>query len=837
MSRSILVLTMIASLLASCGRSPGGNPVQPPGTQSSSDSISTQSACPTENNRHLWGWWNIRILPESGDVEIVPIRSAEMHLNVVRLLEVDPCNSCLNIEDVKLHPGNELTCRVWIKHPLAPTKNLCAFDVRGVFVTGADYNFAGSGRMVSLGKDYPSLIDPDGYAALFNPTEFPPDSDILPALRYIPGLHANGGDLNATLNPFLAFAKDSERRLFGAGYPWTNRIVRIRVPENQSPIEFGYVVDACWMPVENVTNPWKDFPPEANCPEVYEIRYQMEEGLKPVAQSYAKINVDVLDHQGLDTIASVTVEAPQLFGGEVQLAYSCDTADGAHRFTSKITNEFGSPVGEYPLLVKVTDSQPDPNLGEIAAYNVFLLSVTTCWVQTWGGEGTDSGNSVAVDSLSNIYSAGQFSGTVDFDPGVGTEQFAAEHGAYVTKFASDGVFEWAKVWATENGSSASARGVTVDGCGYTYVTGSFDGTIDFDPGPGTDMRSGMNNIYLLQLDPNGSLEWARTWGSSGMDSGVGVQATQDGYVYLAGAFTGMVDFDPGSGNDFHTSNGGGDIFLARFNAGGLFQWARTWGGTGLLDLGEGVAVNEYGAVYVSGAFSEEVDFDPSTSVCKITSNGAQDCFISAFDTSGNFAWATAWGGSDDDAAHTVGAPCTGLAVVAGEFRGAVDFDPGPGDDTHDPPGYLSSFVSVFSWEGEFMKCTAWGATPEPPPSSCEPVTGLGVDTTGNLYVAGYFSGEVDFDPGGTSEIHEAVGGWDGFLSKFDSSGGHLWTQTWGGLDDDRGLGVAVAKNGSIYVTGFFRDKVDFNPGAEQDIRVSSGDSDVYLIKYSPSGEW
>jgi hypothetical protein len=175
-------------------------------------------------------------------------------------------------------------------------------------------------------------------------------------------------------------------------------------------------------------------------------------------------------------------------------------------------------------------------------------------------------------------------------------------------------------------------------------------------------------------------------------------------------------------------------------------------------------------------------------------------------------------------------------VVAGEFRNDVDFDPGPGDDTQDPPGILCSFVSLFDSDGVYIKANSWGRDPNWVPS-CEPVTGLDVDDTGNLYVTGFFSGQIDFDPGPDEEIHASNGGWDAFMSKFDVEGNHLWTSTWGGPGNDRGLGLAIADIGSIHAVGFFQDEVDFNPNDGVENHQSNGDRDAYLFKYTPSGEW
>jgi len=83
-----------------------------------------------------------------------------------------------------------------------------------------------------------------------------------------------------------------------------------------------------------------------------------------------------------------------------------------------------------------------------------------------------------------------------------------------------------------------------------------------------------------------------------------------GNAYVTGWYGGTTDFDPGPGEDWHTSNGAWDIFLSKFDSAGSVLWAKTWGGTGL-EQGWGAAVDGSGNSYVTGFFEGTVDFDPS----------------------------------------------------------------------------------------------------------------------------------------------------------------------------------------------------------------------------------
>ena len=296
-------------------------------------------------------------------------------------------------------------------------------------ITGADYYFPEFNKWIARGDTIPKLLLPNGYTNLYNPTEF--GGSFGPKiLKYIKGKYATGGNLNATLNPYIAFHRDSPRRMFEAGGMET-RTIWLQLPSG--PLELGYAVDACWTYVDKVSDPVTDFPPEANCLEAYDVNVQIGSGMEPVQGSSEPMEIVVFDHQGLSTISAVLIEAPDLFDGVKQVNYSEDVGPDNYLFKGSLTNEKGAPVGDYPLLIRVIDTAKDANLGQVDAWFMYTVKVGGAkgWVRTWGGPangfgGTpDAGNSVAVDKSGNIYVGGTFYLTVDFDPGSGVDNHTA----------------------------------------------------------------------------------------------------------------------------------------------------------------------------------------------------------------------------------------------------------------------------------------------------------------------------------------------------------------------------------------------------------------------------
>ena len=112
----------------------------------------------------------------------------------------------------------------------------------------------------------------------------------------------------------------------------------------------------------------------------------------------------------------------------------------------------------------------------------------TQWAVAWGGSGTSTngGTAIAVDSSGNVYSAGHFNGTADLDSGAGTNNFTTDSGidtGYMVKHNSSGAYVWGNAFPVTGDSRM--YGLASDGSSNVYLSGYFQGTMDFDPGSDT----------------------------------------------------------------------------------------------------------------------------------------------------------------------------------------------------------------------------------------------------------------------------------------------------------------------------------------------------------------
>lgn len=260
-------------------------------------------------------------------------------------------------------------------------------------------------------------------------------------------------------------------------------------------------------------------------------------------------------------------------------------------------------------------------------WDAFILKFDeggTCrWVRCWGGPAYDDCTCIAVDRAGNAYGGGMFaSATADFDPGPGAFYLHANNPSsdwglvdvFLTKLDAEGYFQWARAWGESNHWDA-AQGVALDSATNVYVSGYFADTVDFNPlGVASNLTSrGLDDAFLCKYTPDGAFVWAQSWGGSTNDYARGLAVDGAGFVYVSGDFSSTnVDFDPGPGVNLHSSNGGKDIALSKFDLNGRLVLARTCGGIDDDAAFGGVAVDRSGNAYEVGAYAGTVDFGPLT---------------------------------------------------------------------------------------------------------------------------------------------------------------------------------------------------------------------------------
>jgi|GEM_PF-1658858 len=454
----------------------------------------------------------------------------------------------------------------------------------------------------------------------------------------------------------------------------------------------------------------------------------------------------------------------------------------------------------------------------------FIISVIKCyipppidwiWAKAISGDnsreemGVPGVYAIATDTANEVYTAGYFYGSVDFNPGPG-EFFMSPLGTsdgFVCKLNTSGQF----VWAIQIGGEAGgviAYDITTDDSGGIYITGGFSYYADFDPGPQTHFlySIGEEDLFILKLNYNGQFQWVKNLGGDfGNCRGTNIKVeAPTGNVYTTGAHSGEIDFDPGPGTYMlGNSDLEYNIFISKLDNNGNFIWAKEiQGSTDIAaTTGTSIAVDPInGNVYTTGQFYGTCDFDPGNGIDNITSNGSADIFLLKLDSNGNHIWAHHIGGNAIDYCPSIalGSPGNEKIYLSGGFSETVDFD--PGSSVFNLTSAFDLFVCKLDSSGNFIWARSLGGA-----SGISYYTGsyLCVDTLHRETVSltGGFLGTADFDPGPETFLLTSNGGTDIFLSKIDSSGNFIFVKTAGGAGNDAAISLALDHDSKFLITG------------------------------------
>ncbi|MGZ4037733.1 MAG: SBBP repeat-containing protein, partial [Bacteroidia bacterium] len=332
------------------------------------------------------------------------------------------------------------------------------------------------------------------------------------------------------------------------------------------------------------------------------------------------------------------------------------------------------------------------------SWDIFVLKLDASgnfvWVKQMGGPSNEYGASLALDAANNIYVTGYFIGTPDMDPGAGTftlSSVANGYDIFALKLDPSGNFGWAR----QMGGPGTDLGyeIAVDGSGNSYITGTFEDTCDFNPGPlvYSLVSKGYADAFIVKLNTAGNLVFAYQIGSSFTDYGSAVCVDPSGNCFVSGTSPDTIEVHSASGTYTMIAADGRDIYLANYSpSGNLIRCLQTggpsFGGVNYM------TTDPAGNIYLAGAFEGTYDFDPSPSTYSLTSYGEEDGFILKLDNSENFVWAKQIGGDDNDDCIAIAVNNGGDVVVAGTFKSTCDFDPGPSSYTYTEAGGIDAFV-------------------------------------------------------------------------------------------------------------------------------------------------
>jgi uncharacterized repeat protein (TIGR01451 family) len=201
-----------------------------------------------------------------------------------------------------------------------------------------------------------------------------------------------------------------------------------------------------------------------------------------------------------------------------------------------------------------------------------------------------------------------------------------------------------------------------------------------------------------------------------------------------------------------------------------------------------------------------------------------DCQLTSLD------WVYSVSGENNDEGTAICNDATGNVIVTGYFDGSIDLDPGPGVQISN--GYYNIFIQKLTSSGDLLWAKTIGGT------NIEWPTDIKTDNEGNIYITGFFSSFVDFDPG-PGIFNLTAGSTNNlFVLKLDTKGEFVWAKSIGGTGGIEGVSLSLDSKGNVCVIGSFSGQVDFDPGPG--IFNLSGTqyyNNIFILKLNNNGDF
>ena len=405
--------------------------------------------------------------------------------------------------------------------------------------------------------------------------------------------------------------------------------------------------------------------------------------------------------------------------------------------------------------------------GTVACTTSCAFGGTCNDTKLWGSSQSDYGFAISIDTTGNVFIAGTTTGNIDGQVGFGSND------GFITKFGPNGTKEWTRIMGTS--STDGASGVAVNSAGHVFVTGATYGNLD------GYINSGDADIFLTQFDPSGAKVATLVWGTSVPDTAEAVAIDSSDSIYITGEAGHWLNGQPGTG--------GGYTFAIKLDLNRNLIWTRTWGATSGTQIGNSIAVDEFGNIYVAGVTNVAMDGQ--------THYGGKDYFLTKMDTNGNEIWTKQFGTAGDDLANGVAIGSDNEIYVVGSTAGALDGQTNFGDK--------DTFLVKYDTSGNRLWTRLLGTT--------HLDVGYGVTANSTeVAITGMTSNSLDGQPfSGLSDL---------YFARYLSDGTKVETRQWGTIKDEAGYAVGQFL-GHYFVTGSSWGNLNGQP--------SLGYSDVFLL--------
>ena len=295
-------------------------------------------------------------------------------------------------------------------------------------------------------------------------------------------------------------------------------------------------------------------------------------------------------------------------------------------------------------------------------------------------------------------------------------------------------------------------------------------------------------------------------------------ADQMGNQYLFYIFTDSMNSNPTLGEYVYAEGEGENLLLQKLNADGEVLWVGVWSNPDLtlpLDI-DHLTANSDGDIYILGNFHSEFDVDPTPGEFYLTHEGNDGFFVLKLSEDGAFQWAKEFEGDDDCFADYMFLTADNQLLISGKFYGEIDFDLTDEIPPFEADGADSDmFLLKLTDDGNHIWSKKWEGIGAEIPISIQS------DYSGDIWVALYFTNQIDVDPSPEGELPmDSEGSLDVLVVKLNAIGEYITHLHYGSPVPDYMLQMNVDNEGNCYLLGHtFSDGLDLDPTDGVDYHV------------------
>ena len=349
----------------------------------------------------------------------------------------------------------------------------------------------------------------------------------------------------------------------------------------------------------------------------------------------------------------------------------------------------------------------------------------------------------------------------------------------LTSVAQTGSLLWQKCYGGSGADSARSVARTSDGgfmvAGVTY---SNDGNVTGNHNP----SGNFSDVWVIKLDPSGTLLWQKAYGGSNVDEANSIFATSDGGAVI----TGWTESNDGDVTGLHGAAGSfADVWVLKIDSTGGIEWQKALGGS-KNDYGQSVKQTTDGGFIVAGiTYSNDNDVSGNHD----TTGATQDVWVVKLDQSGTLQWQKCYGGSKADEAHWVDETLDRGYILTGETYS----NDGNVTNNFDPTGvYPDYWLLKLNANGALVWQKCMGGT------NYDQAYAV-VQTTDSGYVMSGITKSNDWNVSNNHDVSHAT--YDEWIVKANPLGNMEWQFCYGGSKNDFARGIRQTHTGNLIVTG------------------------------------